>query len=181
MSENPEHLYKVYLGLGSNLGHSLSILNQAVSAIEKAVGKIDHISRLYLSSPLNPPGSDMQQNDYYNMALKCHTTLNPREVLLQIRQIETELGLDRSKKEYWGPRIIDIDILYIDDLQIEEPDLIVPHPQIQNRDFVLLPLADIDPLLSDPRSGLSIMSLIDALNSRGVSLIKEIRPFPGSI
>lgn len=155
---------KVYLGLGSNLGDKKQLLTQAVSLIDKAIGPIQRTSRIYVSSALNPAENpDMQQPDYYNMAVRCESSLSAREILGKVQEIESSLGLDRSSKIYWGPRLIDIDILAIDDQIVDSEDLKLPHPEMCKRDFVLLPLFETDPNFIHPVSKKFIAQLISDL------------------
>jgi len=97
------------------------------------------------------------QDDFLNVALISLTNLSPSEVLKQIHIIESKMG--RLRQEKWGPRIIDIDIIFYDEKIIKKPDLIIPHPHISNRNFVLTPLMDICPEYIHPELQLSISEL----------------------
>ena len=125
---------KVYLGLGSNLGDREGNLLQAcelLGCLEK--------SKIHETEPFGV----LDQPKFLNMVCEIETELSPRELLLFVKNIEKKLG--RKKREKWGPREIDIDILFYGDQIIDEPDLKIPHPGIKERDFVLKPLKEIAP------------------------------------
>ena len=152
---------KIYLGLGSNLGDSLILLKQAVQLIDEKIGKVEKISKVYLSAPMNHPDNpNLRQNDYYNMVLTCISGLTPHDVKSCTQKIEKDLGLDRVKKSHWGPREIDIDILAFERDVIDDEDLKIPHPGLVERDFVIYPLSEIDPDFVHPISGKNIKQLI---------------------
>ena len=130
-----------YIGIGSNLESP----RQQIAAGHLALGALDdcghsQISPLYSSAPLGP--SD--QPDFINGVIGLMTRLEPRVLYEQLQAIEDLLGRDRST-ERWGPRIIDLDLLACGSLRVDEKDLQVPHPGITERNFVLLPWADIAP------------------------------------
>lgn len=127
----------VYLGLGSNIGDRAENLRSAARLIEKNVGKIAKKSRFYETQPWGKT----DQDPFYNQVLMINTTLEPREVLDKISRIERELG--RERKEQWGPRIIDIDILFYGKWVVRDKGLEIPHPEIQDRGFVLVPMMEI--------------------------------------
>lgn len=130
----------VYIGLGSNLG-------QPVRQVERALHSIENIpktrllkqSRLYASKPQGP----QDQPDFVNAVCLVETGLTPLELLDALQQIEREQG--RVKKRHWGERLIDLDILLFGDREIESERLTVPHREMDSRDFVLLPLAELSP------------------------------------
>jgi 2-amino-4-hydroxy-6-hydroxymethyldihydropteridine diphosphokinase len=131
-------LTKIYLGLGSNLGDRQAHLQKAHLLIGKQIGRISLTSRLYETQAWGKT----DQPDFYNQAIEVHTTLNPNDVLKQIANIEQEMG--RTKTDKWDARIIDIDILLFSDLVINEPPtLVIPHPELHKRNFVLVPLMEI--------------------------------------
>ena len=132
-----------YVGLGSNLGDRLGYLRAAVAALAaRGLGPVA-VSSVYESEPLGPP-----QPDYLNAVVSVSTTLSARELLETLKAIEAELG--RRTTERWGPREIDLDLLLYGDEMLEEDDLIVPHPEMTRRSFVLVPLLEIAPLLDLP-------------------------------
>ena len=138
-----------YVGLGSNLA---SPAKQLGTALDHLAGvpesKIDAISCLYRSNPLG----GIEQPAFLNAAASLATRLDPRGLLDALQAIEATMGRDRSVRR-WGPRNIDLDLLVHADAEIDEPGLEIPHPGIASRNFVLLPLRDIDPELVVPGLG----------------------------
>jgi 2-amino-4-hydroxy-6-hydroxymethyldihydropteridine diphosphokinase len=129
-----------YLGLGSNLGDRLANLQAAVDAVGAASGvRAVASSRVWETTPVGGPS----QPDYLNAVLRIETDLSPRELLAVCRTVEDDLG--RVRRERWGARTIDVDVLLVDDLVVDEQDLVVPHPRIAERAFVVLPLLELDP------------------------------------
>lgn len=138
---------RCFLSLGSNLGDRLFNLQHAVDRLASIDGiEVLRSSRIYETAPVGP-----SQPDYLNAVLEIATSLSPRELLSQCHRIEDELG--RVRRERWGPRPVDIDILTFGDAEVEEPELVIPHPRMHERAFVLAPLAelDIDPVLPGGR------------------------------
>lgn len=143
--------YQVYLGLGSNLGDREEHIRKAISLIDERVGKVLRQSSLIETEPWGFESS----NRFMNSVILCETTLTPREVLKATQKIERELGKTKkhatkrqlstfnSKLSTFKDRPIDIDILLYDDWQVDEPDLKIPHPLMQERDFVMIPLKEI--------------------------------------
>ncbi len=157
---------KLYLGLGSNLGDSKLLLSKAIKLISEKIGTIVRVSKVYVSAALNPENNpEMSQPDYFNMVLSCICFYEPEQVLKKIQSIEEELGLDRKNKIYWGPRIIDIDILAFDNLILKSDTLIIPHPEFEKRDFVLYPLQEISPDFQHPANRRKISDMISRLKN----------------
>ena len=128
----------VLLGLGSNLGDRAANLRMAVRRLGETPGSVVVLlSRLYESAPVGP----RDQPWFLNAVAEIAVTLPPEDLLATAKRIEREMG--RRPSERWGPRTIDIDILLYGDAQIASPTLTVPHPELWNRRFVLLPLADL--------------------------------------
>ncbi|MGD9934669.1 MAG: 2-amino-4-hydroxy-6-hydroxymethyldihydropteridine diphosphokinase [Dehalococcoidia bacterium] len=127
---------EVVLALGSNLGDRFANLRAAVSCLADAGVVIDRVSAVWETPPF-PAG----QPRYLNAALVGTTALDPHDLLAVAKQCEERIG--RTATYRWGPRIIDIDILFYGDLALETPDLVIPHPRITERAFVLVPLAGI--------------------------------------
>lgn len=136
----------VFLGLGSNLGNRRRHISRAIRLIGKRVGDVVRQSSLYETEPWGFES----KNHFVNAVVKVQTFLLPREVLQQTQQIEREMG--RRHKSLLSPdgispiyqdRVIDIDILLYDDIQMDEPDLKIPHPLMNKRDFVMIPLAEV--------------------------------------
>lgn len=127
----------VYLGLGSNIDPKVEYLKKAVLKLSDLPEiKIQKTSSLYLTKAYGYE----DQADFINAVICLKTKLKPEKLLEQILQIESELGRFRTKK--WGPRTIDIDILFYDNLKYQSQDLIIPHPEIRKRAFVLIPLIE---------------------------------------
>lgn len=135
-----------YLGLGSNLGDRLANLQRAVDLLGEEPGiRLSASSRVWETVPVGGP----PQPDYLNAVLRIDTDRSPEELLAASRRVEAALG--RVRGERWGPRSIDVDVLLFDERAIDEPDLVVPHPRIRERAFVVLPLLELepDPVLPD--------------------------------
>jgi 2-amino-4-hydroxy-6-hydroxymethyldihydropteridine diphosphokinase len=150
-----------YLSLGSNLGDRVSHLRQAVDLL-KQTGRITALSSLYRTGPV---GLKDNGGDFLNMALCLETNLGPLEMLRRIKTFERKMG---RPERVSGPvsRVIDIDILMVDDLVLSLPDLTVPHPGMLKRAFVLVPLCEIAPRLEHPTEGALIEELLEGLQSR---------------
>ena len=129
---------KVYLSLGSNIGNRQEYIESAIELVGKTEGiKILKKSGLYETSPVGY----VEQDLFLNAVIKIKTDFSEREILKIINKIENEL--DRKREIRWGPRTIDIDILILSDKKINETDLIIPHKEMLNRLFVLVPLIEI--------------------------------------
>ena len=141
---NSEGRHKVYLGLGSNLGDRNAHIEQAIALIHERVGEVVRRSSFIETEPWGFES----ENKFLNGVILCETELTPRQLLKTTQKIERELG--RKKKSasshishLYHDRPIDIDILLYDDLTIDEPDLKIPHPLMEQRDFVMIPLREI--------------------------------------
>lgn len=128
----------VYIALGSNKGHKFEYLQGAVDAIYKDIGAIKRISKVYKT-----PAIGFEGDDFFNACLLVETAMKPKTVLKTVLNIEKQLGRTRSKKEGYQSREIDLDVLFYNNETIEAKTLIVPHPQLHKRKFVLQPLHDI--------------------------------------
>lgn len=134
------NLHKVYLGLGTNLGDKEKNMQEALQNIEKRIGSLAACSAFYVTDPV---GFD-SDNQFLNAVCLVTTSLNPLELLSITQQIEIDMGrASKSANGVYSDRIIDIDILVYDDLQVDLPQLKLPHPHILERDFVRLPLLEI--------------------------------------
>lgn len=131
---------RAFLGLGSNLGDRRATLARAIAGTPDLVA----VSRLYETDPVGgPPG----QGPYLNAVAELRTELGPHQLLDLARTLETSAG--RLRRERWGPRSLDVDVLAVGDLAVQTPELVVPHPRIAERAFVLFPLADLAPEMVD--------------------------------
>jgi 2-amino-4-hydroxy-6-hydroxymethyldihydropteridine diphosphokinase len=127
---------RAFLGLGSNLGDQWDLLREAVGSLTGVVA----VSPVYRTEPMGGPGG---QQPYLNLVVEIETDLSPRELLGVCHRLES--AADRVRIERWGPRTLDVDILWMEGVEIDEPDLQVPHPRMTRRRFVMAPLADIAP------------------------------------
>jgi dihydroneopterin aldolase/2-amino-4-hydroxy-6-hydroxymethyldihydropteridine diphosphokinase len=149
-----ENSTKILLGLGSNIGNRAGNIYKAVKKLKSDChfSKV-RVSRLYETKPIGP-----KQRNFFNAALSAVTLFSPTELLYNIKQIEKQLG--RKKVEIkWGPRKIDIDILFFGQRKINTKDLIIPHPEIANRLFVLEPLCEIAPGFRHPKLNRAMTAL----------------------
>lgn len=151
------NLQIVFLLLGSNLGNKKEILDQAIELLNQKVGLVILQSKDYETKPWGVT----DQPDFLNLAVAIHTRLKPLEILEQTQSIENQLG--RVRKEKWGARLIDIDIIFYGEEIINLPDLKVPHPLMQDRDFALNPLAEIAPNFLHPALKKTVLELLMAL------------------
>ena len=170
--------YDSILGLGSNLGHGPANIRSALDALARAGADIVRRSPLYLTSPVGP----RDQPDFTNAAAHIRTALAPDALLALCKQIEHDLGR-AAQPVRWGPRVIDIDILLFDRNSVQTSCLVIPHPEMGNRLFVLLPLLEIAPDFLLPE-GKTIKDFskprIAALETSGqkIKKIVENRHFP---
>jgi 2-amino-4-hydroxy-6-hydroxymethyldihydropteridine diphosphokinase len=129
---------RAFLALGSNLGDRVGYLRDAVSALPDVVA----VSPVYETGPVGGP----EQGSYLNLVVELDTALTPRELLEVCRAREAAAG--RVRLERWGPRTLDVDVLWVDGTEVRDPDLEVPHPRMWERRFVLAPLGDLAPDLA---------------------------------
>jgi 2-amino-4-hydroxy-6-hydroxymethyldihydropteridine diphosphokinase len=150
-----------YIAIGSNMGDRELNLLRAVAEISRLPdGKVTGLSSFYETSPVGVT----EQPSFYNAVLRLHTALSPHELLERLLGIEIEI-FGRSRTTLWGPRRMDLDLLLYGDDRIDEGGLVVPHPRMAERRFVLQPLCDIAPDLVHPVLGASIFELLGALRS----------------
>ena len=148
-----------YLGLGSNIGNKSKNLETAIKNINSLENtKITEIATFIETEPYGYKNQD----SFLNSVIKIETKFSPQTLLSKILEIELKMG--RFRKIHWGPRIIDIDILYYEDLIIDELNLKIPHPEIPKREFVLKSLLEICPDKIDPKMNKTIKTLWRELN-----------------
>ena len=137
MSQPP--VRRAFIGLGSNLGDRRAYLRSAVDQLRTA-GDVTAVSPLYETAPIGgPPG----QQNYLNLVVELQTADSPRTLLERCRALES--AAHRERAERWGPRTLDADVLLVEGDLVDDPDLVVPHPRMWERRFVLAPLADLAP------------------------------------
>ena len=152
---------KIFLSLGSNLGDRLAYLEEACKHIELKVGKIESRSDVYEALAVGVT----DQPNFLNQVIKADCILNPDSLLHILQQVEKNLG--RKRIEHWGPRTIDIDILFYGEEIIRTKSLEIPHPEAVNRLFVLLPMNDIAPNYIHPSENQSIVNLMQKIPNKG--------------
>lgn len=151
-----------YVALGSNLGDSRQTLSRAIDALGSLPSSaLTARSRLYRT----PPWGLHEQPDFINAVVRLHTALSPHQLLDALLAIEAAAGRVRDG-ERWGPRTLDLDLLHMDGIVLDDPDLTLPHPRIHQRAFVLAPLADIAPQLELPGQG-RVAELLQGVDCAG--------------
>jgi 2-amino-4-hydroxy-6-hydroxymethyldihydropteridine diphosphokinase len=155
-----------YVAIGSNLNHPQARVQEAFERLATLPAtRLLHRSRLYRTRPMGP----QDQPDFVNAAAGLLTQLGARQLLQSLLQIET--GMGRSRQQRWGPRVIDLDLVWMHGETIDEPGLTVPHPGVSTRNFVLYPLADIAPTLAIPGHG-KVSDLLRAVGNDGISVLE---------
>jgi len=152
--------HHVYVALGSNMGDRKKYLRMGVDAMR---GRKDIRLKAVSSWRQTAPYGGVEQEDFLNGVMEIQTLLTPRELLDYLHEVEQ--GADRKRELHWGPRTLDLDILLYDDLVMESEELIIPHVDMQNRDFVLGPMAEIAPWARHPVLGLTMGQLYARLTS----------------
>lgn len=157
---------QAWIALGSNLGDSGALLDQALEQIAQLPGcRLLASSKRYRTAPIGGP----EQPDYLNTACLIDTQLDPTELLHALQRIEQSAG--RVRDERWGPRTLDLDIIAIDDLQSDDPALTLPHPRAHQRAFVLYPLADLNPHLV--LAGRSVQNWLDTVADQAIERLPD--------
>ncbi len=150
--------HRVYLSVGSNMGDSRALIEEGIENLKRATGiRRVEISDLIVTKPYGP----VEQEDFLNGAIALETYLNPEELLELLHEIEQ--AAHRQRIIHWGPRTLDLDIVFYDKLVYESHTLIIPHVDMQNRRFVLEPLAQLCPNYRHPILGLTVQQLYDKL------------------
>ena len=155
--------HTAYIALGSNIGNKKQFLDEAIEALRKTEKcMVTKISDYLITEPYGVT----DQDEFLNGCLEMRTLLTPRELLNELHRIEQEAG--RERKIHWGPRTLDLDILFYDDYVIQEPDFCVPHVDIQNRDFVLRPLCQIAPYKRHSVYGWTVSEMLANLSEKRI-------------
>lgn len=155
---------KCAIALGSNLGDSLNTLESSLTVLNSTPGiNLLKVSRWYQTKPVGPP-----QPDYLNGCATFNVEQKPEELLTLLQATELQFGRVRTEK--WGARTLDLDILLYDDLIMETPNLIIPHPRMNERAFVLVPLAEIAADWQEPKTGKAIAKLAGTIDTHGVKI-----------
>ena len=155
--------YRAAIALGSNLGDSHAILSAALETLAHTSGIcLASQSSFYQTTAVGPP-----QPDYLNACAVVLTSLSPEQLLRSLLQIELRFG--RVRRERWGPRLLDLDLLLFDDVVLNSPTLQLPHPRLHERAFVLVPLSEIAPDWVEPVSGKAIADLVKTVDCSEVA------------
>lgn len=153
----------VYISIGSNIGDKSAHCREAICAIEKnGIGRIAAQSPYYATEPVDYTDQDW----FLNAVLKLETLLEPLALLSALQEIQTAAGR-KSGGVRFGPRIIDLDIIFYDSIVFKHERLVIPHPRMHKRRFVLQPICDIDPQLVHPELGQSVGGLLERINDSG--------------
>lgn len=155
----------IFLSLGTNLGDRAANLRSAISALAPSM-RVVRESSIYETAPW---GFE-DQSHFLNMVVEAETDLAPLDLLKYLKTLETELG--RTPTFRYGPRLIDLDILFYDELILQKPELTIPHPRLHERAFVLVPLADLAPNFIHPVLQKTIQQLLDNINREGTKNAK---------
>ena len=160
---------RVYLGLGSNIQPRKRFLLKSIVALYQCYPNEFQVSKCYVTRPY----MGINQSGYFNCCVCFKTDVTPEEILISIQQIEHELGRNRDGRK-WASRVIDIDILFFGQKLIETTDLIIPHYDVSNRDFFLIPMLDLEETFINPRTNLPIVTELHLIP-------RKIRTFPKTI
>lgn len=161
---------EVYLLLGSNIGNRELILHSAIDEIDSELGKVGDVSSYYETASWGYKDDHM----YLNLVVKITTTMTPKSLLRIIHQIEKKFGRIRSKSDQYEARTLDIDILFYNDLILQQPALSIPHSHLHERKFTLIPLAEIAPSFIHPLLEKSVSQLL--FECRDKSEVKRFIP-----
>lgn len=158
---------EVYLALGGNVGDVVAHIDRAIELLST---KLQNIQRapLYRSRAVG----FVNQPDFINTAISAQTDLEPQALLTFAKQVEQQVG--RTVSFHWGPREIDIDIIFYDDQKITSDRLTIPHPLLAERDFVLQPITDLDPSLIDPVTGKRVSVLLSLLTNSQKTITNKV-------
>lgn len=155
-----------FIALGSNMGRRMANLRRALTLLRNGGGvRLVRMSKVYETSPVGP-----RQRDFLNATIRIETDLSPRALLLRLQEVERAIGRTRIKRksgQKWGPRPIDLDILFYGKVRVKLRGLTIPHPRYRERKFVLKPLADIAGTFVPPGSKRSVAQMVARLTDAG--------------
>ena len=153
-----------YIALGSNIGNKAEILRKALDMLRRREGiTLRRVSGLIETAPVGGPGD---QSDYLNGVAELETELCPEVLLAVLQEIEADLGRNRQYEKRWGPRTCDLDILLMDYVIMNTPNLTIPHPRLTEREFVLGPLCEIAPNAKHPVTHKTVSDMLGEWRSR---------------
>ena len=158
--------FNVFISLGGNLGNTLEIFKNSYLEIEKKIGRISAFSKIYQTAAWGKT----DQADFLNQVISLETDLGPEKIMSELLEIELFFG--RRRDVIWGPRILDLDILFLGNQIVSSENLAIPHPQIANRRFVLMPLVEIAPHFLHPELQQTMLELLEqTTDQQSVQLI----------
>ena len=160
--------HRVFIGLGSNLGRREKNLTEAIERC-KEFAALTKESSIYETEPWG----EKDQPKFLNQVIKIQTHLKPQALLAALKKVEKEMG--RKPSTRYGPRVIDLDILLFDRLVMETPDLTIPHPMLEQRAFILVPMAEIAPRVRHPKLKKTITQLLRSISTEGVEKVTALR------
>lgn len=170
-----------WLGLGANVGDALETLTAAVYALDDIGGfAVDEVSGVYETPPWPPPDDPraVAQRPFLNLVVRGMTTLEPHDLLAETALVERAFGRDRAREVRWGPRALDVDLLMVGDRELDTPDLVLPHPRIAERAFVLVPLLEVAPGGALPDGRRLTRLLADLAPIEGIELVVRLEDVP---
>jgi len=158
--------FNVFISLGGNLGNTLEIFKNSYLEIEKKIGRISAFSKIYQTAAWGKT----DQADFLNQVISLETDFGPEKIMSELLEIELFFG--RRRDVIWGPRILDLDILFLGNQIVSSENLAIPHPQIANRRFVLMPLVEIAPHFLHPELQQTMLELLEqTTDQQSVQLI----------
>jgi len=158
--------FNVFISLGGNLGNTLEIFKNSYLEIEKKIGRISAFSKIYQTAAWGKT----DQADFLNQVISLETDLNPEKIMSTLLEIELFFG--RRRDVIWGPRILDLDILFLGNQIVSSENLAIPHPQIAHRRFVLIPMVEIAPHFLHPELQQTMLELLEqTTDQQSVQLI----------
>ena len=158
-------MHRVFIGVGANEGESEKQIEAGLQALDA-----DRACRLVRKSRMvkSTPYGGVEQADFCNLVAEVESSYEPEQLLKRLREIEAQQGVEHAKKQHWGPRKLDLDILFYDDLVMDSEKLVIPHPDMEARDFVLLPLMELAPHFRHPLNKKTVAEMADGLKEKHI-------------